>query len=51
MRRAASDSADAAKVLIATYEGVTLGSHIDSENLYRPYLEMVMAHVEPAESR
>lgn len=39
-----------AKVLIATYEGVTLGSHIDSENLYRPYLEMVMAHVEPAES-
>lgn len=40
-----------AKVLIATYEGVTLGSHIDSENLYRPYLEMVMAHVEPAESR
>lgn len=38
-----------AKVLIATYEGVTLGSHIDSENLYRPYLEMVMAHVEPAD--
>lgn len=37
-----------AKVLIATYEGITLGSHIDSENLYRPYLEMVMAHVEPA---
>jgi len=37
-----------AKVLIATYEGITLGSHIDSENLYRPYLEMVMSHVEPA---
>ncbi|BBY96647.1 TetR/AcrR family transcriptional regulator [Mycolicibacterium fallax] len=38
-----------AKVLIATYEGITLGSHIDSENLYRPYLEMVMSHVEPAD--
>lgn len=37
-----------AKVLIATNEGVTLGSHIDSEDLYRPFLEMVMSHVEPA---
>ena len=34
-----------AKVLIATNEGVTLGSHIDSEDLYRPFLEMVMSHV------
>ena len=37
-----------ATVLIATNEGVTLGSHIDSEDLYRPFLEMVMSHVEPA---
>lgn len=37
-----------AKVLIATNEGITLGSHIDSEDLYRPFLQMVMAHVEPA---
>ncbi|WP_166904722.1 TetR/AcrR family transcriptional regulator [Mycobacterium sp. DL440] len=36
-----------AKVLIAANEGITLGSHIDSEDLYRPFLEMVMAHVEP----
>lgn len=35
-----------AKVLIAANEGITLGSHIDSEDLYRPFLEMVMAHVE-----
>ncbi|MGV9797476.1 TetR/AcrR family transcriptional regulator [Mycobacterium sp. NPDC003449] len=38
-----------AKVLIATNEGVTLGSHIDSEDLYLPFLEMVMAHVESAD--
>ena len=37
-----------AKVLIAANEGVTLASHIDGEDLYRPFLEMVMAHVEPA---
>lgn len=38
-----------AKVLIAANEGITLGSHIDSEDLYRPFLEMVMAHVESDE--
>ncbi|WP_454790194.1 hypothetical protein [Mycolicibacterium lutetiense] len=35
-----------AKVLIAANEGITLSSHIDSEDRYRPFLEMVMAHVE-----
>ncbi|CRZ14399.1 TetR/AcrR family transcriptional regulator [Mycolicibacterium neworleansense] len=40
-----------AKVLIAANEGITLGSHIDSEDLYRPFLEMVMAHVESADPR
>lgn len=39
-----------AKVLIAANEGVTLGSHIDSIDLYRPFLEMVMAHIEPADA-
>jgi AcrR family transcriptional regulator len=38
-----------AKILIATNEGVTLASHIDGDDLYRPFLEMVMAHIEPAE--
>jgi AcrR family transcriptional regulator len=37
-----------ARVLIATNEGVTLGSHVDSEDLVRPFLEMVLANVEPA---
>ncbi|OBF14882.1 TetR/AcrR family transcriptional regulator [Mycobacterium sp. ACS4331] len=36
-----------AKVLIATNEGVTLASHIDDEDLYGPFLGMVMSHVEP----
>ena len=39
-----------AKVLLASNEGVTLGSSIDSVDLYRPFLEMVMAHIEPLES-
>jgi AcrR family transcriptional regulator len=37
-----------AKVLIATNEGIALASKIDGEDLYRPYLQMVMANVEPA---
>ncbi len=37
-----------AKLLIATNEGVTLGSHLDDENLYRPFMEMVMSQIEPA---
>ena len=36
-----------AKVLIAINEGVTLASHIDAEDLYRPFLDMVLANVEP----
>ncbi|MFA5708088.1 TetR/AcrR family transcriptional regulator [Mycolicibacterium sp.] len=37
-----------AKLLIATNEGVTLGSHLDDEDLYRPFMEMVMSQIEPA---
>lgn len=38
-----------ARVLIATNEGVTLGSHVDGDDLSRPFLEMILANVEPAE--
>ncbi|PQP53936.1 TetR family transcriptional regulator, partial [Mycolicibacterium austroafricanum] len=33
-------AATLARVLIATNEGVTLGSHVDGEDLFRPFLEM-----------
>ncbi|MFE9324008.1 hypothetical protein ACIHDR_41770 [Nocardia sp. NPDC052278] len=36
-----------ARLLIATHEGVTLAGRIDGE-LYRSYLQLVMANVEPA---
>ncbi|WP_405183050.1 TetR/AcrR family transcriptional regulator [Nocardia sp. NBC_01377] len=36
-----------ARLLIATHEGVTLASHIDGEDLYRAFLELVLANVEP----
>ncbi|MCV7370013.1 TetR family transcriptional regulator [Mycolicibacterium duvalii] len=38
-----------ARLLIATYEGVTLGSHIDGEDLIEPYLTLVLANVAPRE--
>ncbi|MDG4668514.1 TetR/AcrR family transcriptional regulator [Mycobacterium sp. 236(2023)] len=38
-----------ARVLIAVNEGVTLGSDIDGVDLSRPFLEMVLANVEPAD--
>ena len=37
-----------ARVLLATNEGVTLGSLVDSDDLFRPFLEMILANVEPA---
>lgn len=39
-----------ARVLISANEGVTLASHIDGEDLYQPFLEMVMTHIEPADT-
>ncbi|MGW4099668.1 hypothetical protein [Mycobacterium sp. NPDC004974] len=39
-----------AKALIAANVGITLGSPIDSEDLYRPLVEMVVVNVESAES-
>lgn len=40
-----------ARILIATNEGVTLGGHIDGEDLARPFLELVLADVRPAAQR
>ena len=37
-----------ARLLIATHEGVTLAGRIDGEELYRSFLQLVMANVEPA---
>ena len=42
-------AATLARILIATNEGVTLGSHVDSDDLYRPFLEMILANVEPSD--
>jgi AcrR family transcriptional regulator len=32
---------DLARVILATNDGITLNSHIDEENLYRPFLQLV----------
>ena len=36
-----------ARILIASNEGITISGHLDGEDLYQPFLEMVMANVEP----
>ncbi|WP_197375039.1 TetR/AcrR family transcriptional regulator [Mycolicibacterium baixiangningiae] len=36
-----------ARLLIASHEGVTILGHIDGEDLYGPFLQMVMANVAP----
>ncbi|WP_024801695.1 TetR/AcrR family transcriptional regulator [Nocardia sp. BMG51109] len=41
---------DLARLLLAANEGVTISGHIDDEDLYEPYLRMVMANVAPAAS-
>lgn len=36
-----------ARVILAVNDGVTLGSHLDGVNLYRPYLQLVVSAVVP----
>lgn len=36
-----------ARVLIASHAGITIGAHLDGEDLYEPFLKMVMANVIP----
>ncbi len=38
-----------ARVLLATNDGVTLASHLDGEDLYRTFLQLVMSSVGPPE--
>ncbi|PRC49085.1 TetR family transcriptional regulator, partial [Mycobacterium sp. ITM-2017-0098] len=34
-----------ARVILAANDGITLDSHLDGEDLYRPYLQLVMSSV------
>lgn len=36
-----------ARVVLAANDGITIDSHIDGEDLYRPYLQLVMSSVVP----
>jgi hypothetical protein len=36
-----------ARVILAVNDGVTLGSQIDGEDLYRPYLQLVISSIAP----
>ena len=38
-----------ARVILATNDGVTLASHLDGEDLYRTFLQLVMSSVGPPE--
>ena len=37
-----------ARVILATNEGVTLNSHVDGEDLYRPFMELIIASIRPS---
>lgn len=39
------DAETLARVVIAASDGITLESHLDGEDLYRPYLQLVMSSV------
>jgi len=39
-----------ARILIASNEGITLHSHLDGQDLYGPFLQMVMANVSAAQA-
>lgn len=41
-------AATLARVILATNEGVTLHSHVDGEDLYRPFMELVISSIRPA---
>lgn len=36
-----------ARLLIASNEGIVMSGHVDGENLYRPFLQFVMASLIP----
>ena len=36
-----------ARVLIASHDGVTISAHLDGEDLYGPFLQLVMSNVRP----
>ena len=36
-----------ARVILATNEGVTLNSHVDGEDLYRPFMELIISSITP----
>lgn len=38
-----------AHLILAVNDGVTLGSHLDGTDLYRPYLQLIIASIAPAE--
>lgn len=45
------DADTLAGVILAANDGITLDSHIHGQDLYRPYLELVISSIEPPESR
>lgn len=40
-----------ARVILATNEGVTLHSHVDGEDLYRPFMELIVSSISPTSDR
>lgn len=36
-----------ARVILATNEGITLNSHVDGRDLYRPFIELIIASITP----
>ena len=36
-----------ARVILATNDGVTLNSHVDDEDLYRPFLQLIVSNIGP----
>lgn len=45
-----TDATKLARVILATNDGVTLNSHVDGEDLYRPFMELVISSIRPARS-
>lgn len=42
------DAETLARVVLAANDGITLGSHLDGRDLYRPYLQLVLSSIVPA---
>jgi AcrR family transcriptional regulator len=39
-----------ARVILAVNDGITLGSHLDEEDLYQPYLQLIVSSISPSDS-